>query len=572
VDRGVAFGWLALLALAALSIPVSAHPPAEPDHGINNSTFATLWSLDDDAGHSTDEDALVTLGTQTDVPFDSPPEVVETWNDGELSSFPDSGLDRSLVPTNATTSNSGVIRDAHATITAVRPSTRVHAQAGQTPLYVGRRGDIAGFVDYRIALPERDTPTGENLTITRWVSEAAITETRLYVGGERVDTGEGSHTPTLAYSREDVQSLPTVETTIRLESTIEVTWVRERSVCTRYNNTTGCTGWRRSTRTTTDSVDVHDTVAVHLHEIVVSGYVGRYPDGDRAIVAYTSEPWAGFERQNSRGSVNGVWRFYTARDPRFDTLIEHSGSSATRVHSPVHPLTVHAFPMETGPTAGPRQSVSIVEGFGGQRTPPDLPPTVALDAVEEPYTATFGLATRWSADTATTDDQSNTSPESIIARGLVRGVEHRRSLSSFEPIPINESMITLTALNDSGSDTRRVRITLTDATTGRPIETANQSGYVHVAGERVNTSANGTATVTLAQTSGSVSARYYPDDWWGRNPGYIGSQTTLRLENSVLEFLETLFRFAVPVGLFAIGVFLIDRLTGWGVWPPWRLR
>jgi hypothetical protein len=37
-----------------------------------------------------------------------------------------------------------------------------------------------------------------------------------------------------------------------------------------------------------------------------------------------------------------------------------------------------------------------------------------------------------------------------------------------------------------------------------------------------------------------------------------------------MRFLETFYQFAVPVALFLLGAFLLDRITGWPLWPPWR--
>ena len=32
--------------------------------------------------------------------------------------------------------------------------------------------------------------------------------------------------------------------------------------------------------------------------------------------------------------------------------------------------------------------------------------------------------------------------------------------------------------------------------------------------------------------------------------------------------VATLFRFVVPVGLFLLAVYFVDRVTRWQIWPP----
>jgi hypothetical protein len=86
----------------------------------------------------------------------------------------------------------------------------------------------------------------------------------------------------------------------------------------------------------------------------------------------------------------------------------------------------------------------------------------------------------------------------------------------------------------------------------------------------VNTTENGTATTTIDRPSDGVSARYHPGHWWLNRPGYTSASDTALLQGSVLHLLRSLFRLGVPVSLFLLAVFLIDRATGCRVWPPWR--
>jgi hypothetical protein len=86
----------------------------------------------------------------------------------------------------------------------------------------------------------------------------------------------------------------------------------------------------------------------------------------------------------------------------------------------------------------------------------------------------------------------------------------------------------------------------------------------------VNTSHNGTATVDLHRAGAIVSARYEPGDWWTNAPGYVGDRRSIKTGGPPLGVLVTLFRFAIPVGLFLLAVYLVDRITRWQIWPPWR--
>ncbi|MEF8854980.1 MAG: exodeoxyribonuclease VII large subunit [Haloarculaceae archaeon] len=72
----------------------------------------------------------------------------------------------------------------------------------------------------------------------------------------------------------------------------------------------------------------------------MSGYVARCSNGDLGLVVYKSDPWLGHSVPN--GEVRGIWRFYSARDPRWDTLVRSTDDGSRRTHSPLHPLQVNA--------------------------------------------------------------------------------------------------------------------------------------------------------------------------------------------------------------------------------------
>lgn len=72
----------------------------------------------------------------TDITFAEPPETAETWTSYDSSSLKSGAANASVYPSHAETRDSALIADAHATIFATHPSTIVHQNEEDTPLYV----------------------------------------------------------------------------------------------------------------------------------------------------------------------------------------------------------------------------------------------------------------------------------------------------------------------------------------------------------------------------------------------------------------------------------------------------
>lgn len=551
------------LVATALVVPTTAHPPAETDHGVDERTFVVLWSGDEDGNVSTPSGdgelaALRQLANGTDIPLNSPPEAVEQWNRGELEEFPDTNANVSLYPPDADTANGRFVKDAYAELFAVHPSTQARLSPSRTPLYVAPDGRVLGTVDYRIDVPADDT-TGDRRVYWRLQSHQ-INATRIIVDGQIETTGGGSHTANLAYS--DIDDYRGERHTLTLEAEITVTLekhvrTKERHCRTEGNSTTCWTEWDDEYAYPNETVRVSDSIDVEEYDLAVSGFVARYPNGDLGLVVYKSEPWLGHSVPD--GDVRGVWRFYSARDSDWDTLVRSTEDGSTRTHSPLHPLQVNAFPMETGPSAGDRH-VEILGAYGERTQPPSLPENVNLDVATEPYTASYGIATR----TATDEEFSG-----LQAWGLVRGVTVDADESDFARIEIRGSNLTLSTVNSSENATT-VRVRFEDASTGEPINTAGREGYVVLGGQRLNTTGNGTATVTITRSNAVVTARYEPGRWWRNTPGHVGDNAKIHVGGTALELVVALSRFFVPVGLFLLAVYVVDRVTQSGIWPPWR--
>ena len=157
----------------------------------------------------------------------------------------------------------------------------------------------------------------------------------------------------------------------------------------------------------------------------------------------------------------------------------------------------------------------------------------------------------------------------MTAVGLVRGTSTTIDVATLAQVPLNRSYISLT-VTETTSDTVTVRARLRDNQTDEPIATTRRDGYLTVDGRRTNTTANGTTSVTVPRRDDAVTARYVPGQWWRNAPGYVGDSTTVYTGGTVLTVLQTLFRLAIPVGTLLVAGFLIDRITGWELWPPWR--
>lgn len=545
----------ACLVASTAVIPVNAHPPAL-DHGIPENTFHKLWSGDQDGAtegaNLHDDSPMAQLGNRTDIPFDSPPSAVEQWNRADHREFPATDSSVSIHPPDADLTNGRFIRDAYTEVFAVHPSTRARISPSRQPLYVAPEGTVRGTVDSRVVVPADDT-TGDRRVY--WsLDNHQIEATTLLVDGDVETDAGGTHTPALSYTIEGAGA----EHRLTLKATISVRLRKKITVCTAHNDEGDCTNWVSRISYPTQSLTVADSIGVTSYDLSVSGFIARYPNGDLGLRVYKNQPWLGYDIPE--GDVRGVWRFYSARDTDWDTLVHSSRGNERITESPLHPLQVTAYPIETGPTPSPRGDVTILDLDGRRLEPPTLPSNVNLDVLTESYTASYGIATR----TRTTE-----SLETIRAWGLVRGVHATRSADEFARVEIHESNLTLTIMEQT-DQTVTIRGQLQDAVSGAPINTDHRDGYVVLNGQRLNTSGNGTVTITLARPLDGISARYEPGHWWLDPPGYTSDSDTVLLQGAELQPVGTLFHIGVLIALFLLAVFLTDRITRWRVWPPWR--
>ncbi|MFC7195104.1 hypothetical protein ACFQL4_11260 [Halosimplex aquaticum] len=163
----------------------------------------------------------------------------------------------------------------------------------------------------------------------------------------------------------------------------------------------------------------------------------------------------------------------------------------------------------------------------------------------------------------------NQTVSDLTAYRLVHGVKTETDPDAYDEIPIHRSNLTLDVLN-RGATNATVRVTLTDAQTGDPIATEEREGYIVLAGEHVQTGSDGTLTKTIDRPAGAISARYEPRRWWLHSIGYVGDSDASSVQGTALMIVRWIYRAGVPVSLFLLAVFFIDRITGMPVWPPWR--
>jgi len=446
------------------------------------------------------------------------------------------GAETSVHPSHADLEDGIFIEDAHATIFAVQPSTRGHLESGETPLYIAPNGTMRGFVDYRVRVPNGSS--SGNTTIDWSITEHEIDEVRLKKDGETIATQDGSHTPALDYQIEDDWSANLTleaEISVRLKKTIRIDQGNRTDVDVTYR---------------TESRNVSDSIDVEIYDLSAYPYYAEYPNGDSGVSIFQSRPWQGYTlTEGGDARVRGVWRFYTARNTNWDTLVRSNRTDSATVESDAIPVYVHAYPSRIGPRAEPvRDGPEIIDTWGTDRPSPDgtLGENINIDIVNQSYTTTYGVAVR----------AESVDRDALQIAGIVQGVnasivapdagserQLRRSNLTVEVLQQNESQATLRIElrdNETGAP-----IVLSDPDRRYPIGGSTRNGYITVAEQRVETNASGVAIVTIDEP-GIFTARYHPGSWLGHNPAYVSATATARWHP--LGTIDGWFAFIFEVG------------------------
>jgi len=449
-----------LLATSLVTGIVAADPPrpGTEGNGLTENESATLWSRDADnyitqeeyrQRYGEDRSAVHQVANGTDITFKRPPATAATWTRNDFEDLDAGGPDTSVHPPNADLEDGVFIEDAHATIFAVQPSTRGHLESGETPLYIAPNGTMRGFVDYRVRVPNGSS--SGNTTISWSLTEHEIEEVRLKKDGETIAERDGAHTPALDYQIEDDWSANLTleaEISVRLKKTVRTDLGDRTDVDVTYR---------------TESRNVSDSIAVEIYDLSAYPYYAEYPNGDAGVSIFQSRPWQGYTlTEDGEARVRGIWRFYTARNTNWDTLVRSNRTASATVQSDAIPVYVHAYPSRIGPRAEPvRDGPELIETWGTDRPSPvgTIGENINIDIVNQSYTTTYGVAVR----------AENVDREALHVAGIVRGVnasivepdagserQLRRSNLTVEVIQQNQSQATL-------------RVELRDNQTGAPM-------------------------------------------------------------------------------------------------------
>lgn len=594
-ERGFTLLLIIGLVAGGFTSVTSATPPrpGTEGNGLDENESATLWSRDNDSQRITNAEyrraygeqrtALQSVANGTDLTFRRPPSTAGIWTRHDFSDYAPGNASVSVYPTSANRTNSTLIRDAHATVFAATPSTVAHTGPGETTRYLAPDGELRGAVDYRVAVPDgnvttrRSTATnGSNTTTGRrtrrvsWsLTSHEISAIRLLQDGEVIARTNGSHRPRIEYA------LTGRDGTLRLEADIEVSLTRRVTVTRTTNRTTpngteNIVRERTTTSIVTDSVTVTDEIHGHVYGLEPSLEYVTYPDGDLGLAVFQELPWQGYRlRTNGGARVRGVWRFYTARDTGWDTLVRSRATDAQRIESDAVPVSVHAYPSRIGPRIEPEgRGPELLNRWGAQRDSPagTLGRNVHVEVVDRSYEATHGLAVRYRANASTR----------ITVRGIVRG-ENR----TFRPEAdgtrrvLRQSNLTVERISESESQLT-VRITLRDAETGEPISlsapnrpryepllVARDDAYISIGDRRVRTNLSGMATVRLDE-SGVYTVRYHPESWLTHDPAYTGAATSVRWHPlaTIMGWLALIVRVAQWFLPFVLALYAGRRLGG----------
>jgi hypothetical protein len=569
--------------VSTLAAGTSPPRPGTEDNGLTENESAPLWSRDDDSRYISNEayreaygenrSTLHQIANGTDLTYNRPPSTARTWTRNDFGDYDPGDASTSVYPSDATLEESVFIEDAHASVFSVAPSTKTHLDGEETVWYVAPEGRLLGTVDYRVRVPA--TKTTGNLEVGKrrisWSLQShEITEVRLLRDGKVIERTDGTHVPDIDYA---LAGQPQ-SATLKLEADIEVqltrTVVKRKETIIRepapIGNETGPGGLGpvreiiETTRTRTvvnDSLTVSDSLSVEVYDLDTTFYRGRYPDGDTGVSIFSEEPWQGY-RLGDGERVRGVWRFYTARDTDWDVLVRSRANETEEVESPALPVYVHAYPSELGPRAAPvRQGPEIIRVWGFDQNSPrsTIGENVTVEVVEQPYTSSYGIAVRTSADIG----------GGPSVQGIVDGVNGDLVTPERERI-LRESRLSVEVI-EAGADEAVLRVELRDNVTDDPITLGQssdpryapvagnpRSGYVTVAGERVETNDSGVALVTV-EHSGVYTARYHPGSWLNHYPAYTGSTASARWHP--LTTIEGWFRLALTALQWSIPFLLV---------------
>ncbi|TKX87209.1 hypothetical protein EXE43_04430 [Halorubrum sp. SS5] len=489
---------VALLASGHAAAQQVASPPAnetrtvdarDPDPCLSPAQYNATY------GHTPSPTQQV--ATCTDLTYAAPPAHAAKLTAASFAVLAPGNATTSVYPPDANRTTRGLIADAHATLYAVHPATRVHLTPTESRQYVAPNGTVRALVDYRLR-----APAGNRSIVTHEVRAV-----RVSIGDEQVGTATDTQTPVINYT-----------TTAAREQPLTVT----AEIAVTVGNATS--------NQTTHTVTVSDTRAVWIYRLRPEAYTATYPGGDTGLAVYQGAPWHGVTLTTDGSQrVRGVWRYYTARATAWDRLVVGRAAGTTRQPSPGQPLGVVAFPSQIGPRAEPvRDGPTLTAVWGVERPPPaaQLHPNVSVGVVRGAYTRSFGVAFR----------NASVDPDQVRVHGVVRGMSAPLQAVTPTERPIRHPNLTVETVSTSAS-AATLRITLRDPRTGDPIPLNGPppspigdngpAGTLRLNDEPVALNYTGATTVTVTEP-GLYTVDFEPASWRTTSPAYVAASDSVR--------------------------------------------
>lgn len=580
-------------------------PPLEPENGLENGSFHTLWSHEPQGRFpNATGNQWKELRNTTDIPFSEPVRNSEVWNRRDLTDYPVGGNETSVYTVGSDLTNETYIKDAHATMFAVQPSTVLLGgpQESDKIHYAAPNGEVAGVTDWRVQVPPRRNVTNDNgsLIKTEWSLERSyVEEARSYgfvpqgnIGRQREyyeTVSEPNQTMLLEYGELEERELGpvqvgfeaqinvTLENTTRKNTCLNAT---DEGICTEYeHDPAGWANWNDTEKSyETETVDVADEVDVNVYDITTSGRAIEYQNGDLGLLIQGIGDDDKIERSFSSilfpngDRVSTPWEFYNGHNRSWEVLKERhqptdgdEDSDTQTIASPALPVQLYAYPSRTDPTLGGSPDSAtipageILESNGSEYLAPDLPETVDLEPPGGTYNRTQRLAVR----------HPTTQFENITVNGLVRGIQVQLDSRRFQILEHRSVNLSAKIVDEAGGTTR-VKVMLFDKD-GNPISTELREGAVYVDGIRVNTPANGTAFVNVTRDTFHTieyrPARFYK---FANDYAYAGANTVVRPGFRVSGVMNGLFILIFMLIAFWSPLYALDQISEDEWWPPWK--
>lgn len=522
-------------------------------NGLTDLERDTLWSRDADTdsamGRATGGSKLAPVANATDISFQRPPRTAATWTRHDFADYTPGDKSTSIVPSTTTPADSWAIKDGHVTIFGTLPSTIAHLDPSTTRRYAAPNGTLLAAIDYRINPPVNRS---REIQSESWsVQDHDVSEIHLVADGETLAEASETRTPRLSYQlagRGQRTLTVTAEINVRLEHT----------VTTHRNETT--------TSIETDTLTVRDQLPVTIYDPTITARRARYPNGSYAVAVTADQPWQGIRMESSGGDVRTTWRYYTARDTGWDDLVHYTANQTYSVESPARPVQIHAYPSRRGTRASPgNPELAITDTWGASRSSPNatIGGNVNVDVVHTSYIETRGIVLR----------TPGTDVDTLEARGIING--SRYTVDETKPVQrVQASELTVT-VQDERSGTAALRIHLQERATGDPISLSDESrrtispdrndaasGYISVAGRRVQTNESGIAMVRVRRP-GVYPVRYHPGAWHAHDPAYVADSDVARWHPLTTVTGWVVFASEALIGLLpVVGALYVGRALG----------